>query len=331
MKEIAPNVFVETRYPGTNVGLIIASEGSVCIDAPTRPGDARDWIGQVFERIGGSLAYLILTDYQGERVMTAQAFQSPVVVQEATQAKLASYEARFPAPLLEAIGGRYDVTRREINGFAVAEPQISIGDEASLHLGDRQITLLHVPSATPGSLWVYLRDDKVLFTGDTLVLDEHPPLAEANTEAWLEALARASKATSSQSASSSPVGGRCATNQPSNLWRPISAVLARRSAACITPAGRGRTRQPWFKTSWRPSPRAMCRESGCKSGSRRDSTTFMTRSRRPLRREKRKSASLRANHRALPGYIHPANCRCLPLHRWDNPGIKSRLDLAPRP
>ncbi len=188
MQEIAPNVFVETNYPGVNVGAIATDEGLICIDAPTIPADAYDWLARLRDRTGQSVRYLILTDHHSDRAFAAYHFRTRVVVQERTQMTLAGYEARFPTAVLDSLSSRFGLTRKELNGTAVSHPQVSFTDQAQLRLGGRRVTLIHKPSATAGSLWVYLATEKVLFAGDSLVVDAHPVLADANTQEWLAAL-----------------------------------------------------------------------------------------------------------------------------------------------
>jgi cyclase len=190
MEQISARVYIETSYPGVNVGAIATEEGVVCIDAPARPQDAQEWIERIHREIGGPIEYLILTDYQGDRTLCGSMFHSRGVAQEGTRDMLQTYSGRFPSHVLESFTLRYGLSRKDINGTAVIHPQISFCDQSTLRLGDQQIDLVHAPSATRGTLWVYVNEDRVLFVGDTLVIDQHPPLAEAETANWLLALGR---------------------------------------------------------------------------------------------------------------------------------------------
>jgi glyoxylase-like metal-dependent hydrolase (beta-lactamase superfamily II) len=190
MERIAPTVYIETGYPGVNVGAIATDQGVVCIDAPTRPGDAQDWLETIHHTIGGPIQYLILTDYQGDRTLCGSMFHSRGIAQEETRDVLQNHPTRFPAALLESFALRYGLSRKDINGTSVIHPQISFCEQSTLQIGSQRIDLVHAPSATPGTLWAYVNQDRVLFVGDTLVIDQHPPLAEAETLSWLSALGR---------------------------------------------------------------------------------------------------------------------------------------------
>jgi cyclase len=189
MQRIAPTVYIETIYPGVNVGAIATDKGVVCIDTPSRPRDAQDWLDRIRRTIGEPIQYLILTDHQADRVFCASMFHSRGVAQIETQRALQTQTTRFSTPVLETMVARHGLSRKELNGMPVIRPQISFLEQATLQLGSHRIDLLHVPSATPGTTWVYVHPGRVLFVGDTLVIDQHPPLAEAETSNWLSALA----------------------------------------------------------------------------------------------------------------------------------------------
>ncbi len=188
MEEIAADIFVETVYTGVNVGVIATEEGLVCIDSPPCPADAHDWLSRLRSTFEVPIRYLILTDYHPDRVLMSGAFRTRVVAHEKTQAKLSGYGPRLPAPTMDSVATRYDLLRKELNGITIPEPQVSFSKQATLFLGDREISLLHMPSATAGSLWVLVKDENVVFTGDTVVVNQHPPLVEADSKGWLDAL-----------------------------------------------------------------------------------------------------------------------------------------------
>ena len=188
MHTVASNVFVETNYPGVNVGVIVTERGAICIDSPPCPTDAQEWISRVRSTFDVPIRYLILTDSHPDRTVMSGAFQTRIIAHKHAQEKIAGYGNRLPGPLLESITTRYDLLRKELNGNSISRPQISFCEQATIHLGELEVSVLHMPSATRGSLWVYLRDDQIVFTGDTVVIDQHPPLAEADSKSWLDIL-----------------------------------------------------------------------------------------------------------------------------------------------
>lgn len=188
MEEIAADIFVETAYTGANVSVIATREGLVCIDSPPCPADASDWISRLRSTFEVPIRYLILTDYNPDRVVTSDEFRARIVAHEKTHARLSSYGPRLPIPTADGVAIRYDLLRKELNGITITEPQVSFCDQATLYVGERQISLVHVPSATPASVWVTVKDESLVFTGDAVVVNQHPSLAEADSKSWLDAL-----------------------------------------------------------------------------------------------------------------------------------------------
>jgi glyoxylase-like metal-dependent hydrolase (beta-lactamase superfamily II) len=56
----------------------------------------------------------------------------------------------------------------EIEGPSAGPADVFLEDGASIDLGDRELRIVHLPGHTPGSIGVYLADEKALFTGDSL-------------------------------------------------------------------------------------------------------------------------------------------------------------------
>jgi len=47
MGEIAPDIYLETQYPGGNVSLVDTGRGVICIDLPMMPDDVRQWLDMI--------------------------------------------------------------------------------------------------------------------------------------------------------------------------------------------------------------------------------------------------------------------------------------------
>ena len=47
-------------------------------------------------------------------------------------------------------------------------PDVDLGEGDIIRVGNVDIVVIHTPGHTPGSICLYLKEDKILFTGDTL-------------------------------------------------------------------------------------------------------------------------------------------------------------------
>jgi glyoxylase-like metal-dependent hydrolase (beta-lactamase superfamily II) len=70
----------------------------------------------------------------------------------------------------------------DIANLEVILPHITLDERVKLYVGDVVVTLL---AATKGMLWVWLGEQRVLFTGDIVAMGTHPPLSVTDTKEWL--------------------------------------------------------------------------------------------------------------------------------------------------
>jgi cyclase len=190
MKKIASNIYVSTEYPGVNVGFIaVPAGGAVAVDAPTLPQDARAWREQVVETSGGPILYVVLTDGHPDRLLSAASLNAPVVAARAVYDRVSAYTDGFWRGVVESWTRRYPQAADEFAGTSVAMPEIMFTERLTLHKGGMDVTVERVAGGAPGSAWVYLPEQDVLFAGDTLVVDTHPFLEAApDTKTWLSTL-----------------------------------------------------------------------------------------------------------------------------------------------
>lgn len=190
MKKIAPNVYAETGYPGVNVGFVVTPPGAIAIDAPTLPHDARAWRQKVIETANGPILYVILTDAHLDRMLSVGLFEAPIVATRATYEQAVAYADSDRRGAAENWARMYSPEgTASLPETPVVLPEILFTDSLTLHKGGVDITVQRIAGSAPGSAWVYLPEQDVLFTGDTLVAKTHPFLADApDTRAWLETL-----------------------------------------------------------------------------------------------------------------------------------------------
>lgn len=188
MQEIAENVFIETAYDGVNVGAIRTRRGIIAIDVPSYPRQARDWAMRLHALSPRSVQYIILTDYHGDRILNARWLNAPIIAHEATAERLRSYDKRYPQTLIESLASRNPELGRELSQSPVEHASISFTKLMQLWKGGLELQLFATSGPTTGSVGVYLPDSGVMFTGDCVVTDAPPLLAEADTAVWLQSI-----------------------------------------------------------------------------------------------------------------------------------------------
>lgn len=188
MVEVADRVFVETGYDGVNVGAILLQDGIVCVDAPSFARDARHWSTQL-DRLDSTLnRFLVLTDSHGDRLLNTRWLNASIISHQFTADRLIEYEKRYPQSMIDSLSHRNPLEGKQLATSPVDRPAVSFSAEIVINSADRKVTLSHAAGPSPGSIWICLHDAGVIFTGDCVVVDTHPPLENMCSEEWLNNL-----------------------------------------------------------------------------------------------------------------------------------------------
>jgi cyclase len=192
MDKLTPQVIVEAHYRGCTVGAILTPQGVVCVDTPLLPAEARHWRARLTELTPLPVIYTIYTDGHRDRVLGQQWLGGMVVAHEATWEKLRSYGDAMRQQVIEFLQhhGAPEAAEELQRHLQLGLPQLTVSDGGSLtlHLDKPRIVVRPVGGATPGSLWVELPDQGVVFTGDVVTQSTHPFMSEATTSIWLQRL-----------------------------------------------------------------------------------------------------------------------------------------------
>jgi glyoxylase-like metal-dependent hydrolase (beta-lactamase superfamily II) len=228
MERIGANIYVETVYPGVNVGCIVTDAGGVCVDTPLLPGEAQRWRARIRSWGVEQVSFVVYTSGQSERTLGTQWLifkdqlesKQPLRPEPPLMRQVARFErGLFPRRTPSPVEGP---TIRRQSGAVVAhrsaweqvQEYTSDGFRQSMidMLGDRDpdmVDLKVVPphitfeeqirlfagdveitllGAARGTVWVWLPEQRVLFAGDTVVVGTHPPLSLVGLHCWLDAL-----------------------------------------------------------------------------------------------------------------------------------------------
>ncbi len=238
MQEIASGVFVETSFRRLNVGAILTDAGFVLVDTPPFPADAMRWRKALAEISDKPILAIVNTDCHRERIVGNGWFNSRVIIaHHETIAQLAN----LPGSFLEQTASALTNDPAERASFANARlqlPTIGFSHKMQLRYGGRVIPLLSMPGPTPGSIWVHLPEERIVFTGDSVITGEHLHITGSCTKDWLESLTVLRR---SRFAADQVIGGRGPLTDKS-ATEPISAYLrlARRRIYSLFYSGRPR-------------------------------------------------------------------------------------------
>jgi glyoxylase-like metal-dependent hydrolase (beta-lactamase superfamily II) len=186
MQEITKNIHIEDQYSGVTLGVIVTPRGLIQIDSPPSPEDARSWRATLMNLGGGMERVLINLDAHPDRTLGARAMDCTVIAHEKT-----AYTFRNRPGTFKAQGEETGADWESIAGLGSVRwvpPEISFGDQMTLHWSETPVILEHRPGPASGSIWVNIPEEKVLFVGDTVLKNQPPFLAGSNLKSWLSSL-----------------------------------------------------------------------------------------------------------------------------------------------
>jgi glyoxylase-like metal-dependent hydrolase (beta-lactamase superfamily II) len=188
LKQITPNVYVETEFVGSNVSFVTTGEGVVMVDSPMLPTDALEWRGEIIKR--GKVRYLINTEHHPDHIAGNYFFSGIVVSSEETKREISLLpieELRKRVSLDPEGHGSYLFDHCH---YRIRVPEITYSDKLYLYLGNHTLELFHLPGHTLGQSVVYIPKEKVLMAGDNLTNNAQVFFHDAEPFLWLDSLRR---------------------------------------------------------------------------------------------------------------------------------------------
>ncbi|MCJ7716443.1 MAG: MBL fold metallo-hydrolase [Anaerolineales bacterium] len=187
MHEIKPGIFYEDTYPGPTIGAILLPRGMIFIDAPLRPEDGHRWKTTLLNRSQGTIHKIVVClDDHPDRTIGAKNLDCPVLTHKDSATSLSEPTTTYRGHVPEsgALWERYP----ETSGMQWMIPDITFSEKMQFHWSDDAIILEHHPGPRPGSSWVIIPSEKVVFVGDAVVLKSPPFLDKAHLPTWIETL-----------------------------------------------------------------------------------------------------------------------------------------------
>ena len=240
MKEIASGIYVSLEYDGPNVGFVSVPGGAIAVDVPMLPPDAMRWREEIVGLTGGDILYTVLTDTHPSRLLCAGILGAPVVAGREAYDQASAYTDGFWRGVVDGCVRRYPHAAEDLADVEVRLPEILFTGTLSLHAGDQTVDVQCVNGAAPGSAWVYLPEQDILFAGDTVVAGTHPYMAATpSSEAWMRTLRLLRRTRHENTIVVPGRGALCDQSKTRALSHYIA--LARRRVRSLHTAGKART------------------------------------------------------------------------------------------
>jgi cyclase len=155
-------VFTSELYVKVTAGVIFTSQGAVVIDTLLFPQETGEILDLVQRKSRSGVLCVINTQSHSDHVYGNYLFDgAEVIAHELCRQALQRRGEEELNEIKEQIP--------ELAGVQVRLPSLTFTNELTLRLDNKTLRLMHAPGTTPDSVVVYVREDKVLFAGDTVM------------------------------------------------------------------------------------------------------------------------------------------------------------------
>jgi cyclase len=164
LKQLTKNIFYQDEWRGANTSIIKTSLGLVLIEVPPDIKNGLEWVKVVKSK--GELRYVINTEAHHDHWTTNCLFGNQIITHEKTRELMAIQDHKFIRARTSLI---YSEPFPFPDDFEIRLPNITFSKDMTLRMGDLTLQLIHTPGHSEGQIAVYIPEEKVLFTGDTVV------------------------------------------------------------------------------------------------------------------------------------------------------------------
>lgn len=195
MQNVTPNVFTTTRIRGCNPSYVVTSGGVVVVDTPQLPSKAVAMRRHAESH--GTIRYVINTEHHVDHIFGNYYFKGAGAVAH-HQGVYDNFMVASPdldpfAYAAEAIptddpGGAALFPDRDTYYADPNKGQVVFTGDLELRVGQHTFQLIHTPGHTPGQVAVYVPEERVVFTGDTVFSECQTWLMTSDVDQWVAAL-----------------------------------------------------------------------------------------------------------------------------------------------
>ena len=183
MERVTENVFIENRVRGCNPGFVVTSEGVVAIDTPVDTEYGKRWVEELTKH--GKVLYVVNTEHHMDHFLSNPLFGADIISHRAAREVMVTLDVNFIRERTKAL---YIEPYILPDGYQFKLPAITYSKRMTIRLGKHTFELIHTPGHTLGQTAVYIPEEKVVFTGDTVVGQTRTAVHDASLSQWLESL-----------------------------------------------------------------------------------------------------------------------------------------------
>lgn len=186
MQAITDGIYYQNAYAGVTIGAVILPSGTLLIDSPLIPEEARSWKSIILTQSRGTHRLLVNLDEHYDRTLGNRYLDFSVLAHKNTADAFENRSNVFKGQNYES-GAEWE-KYPEIIGSRWIQPNLTFEDHLHIHWGSQEIHLDHHKGPSQGAIWAEIPSEKIVFIGDTVIENQPPFLASANLADWIESL-----------------------------------------------------------------------------------------------------------------------------------------------
>jgi cyclase len=197
LQQVNPRIWTETTVRGCNPSYVVTDDGVVVIDTPQLPTRAVAMRHEAESH--GPIRYIINTEHHVDHIFGNYYFKGAgqvvhhqgvydrfmVVFPDLDPFEYAAEAIPTDDPDGAALFPDRDEYYRDPN-----KGKIVFDGDLTLRVGGHTFELLHTPGHTPGQVAVYVPEERVVFTGDTVFCECQTWLMTSDVDQWIASLER---------------------------------------------------------------------------------------------------------------------------------------------
>ncbi len=186
MVEIAKDVFLETDFSGVAVAAIKLKHGLILVDSPFRVEDQRAWRSSLNGLDGSLDRLLVILDAHVDRTLGIRAMESVVAGHANAVEIMRGRSSSFRGQGI-ATGAEYETFELPSN-IRWMTPDMTYTESFFVHWDEGPVVLSHHPGVHTAATWLQYDVEKILFVGDSVMLNQPPFLEWSDLAVWIEDL-----------------------------------------------------------------------------------------------------------------------------------------------
>jgi cyclase len=195
VEQVSENVFTSTKLRGCNPSFVVTSDGVVVVDTPQLPSKAVMMRREAESR--GAIRYVINTEHHVDHIFGNYYFKGAGAVVHhrgvydnfmVATADLDPFDYAAEAIPTDDPQGAFLFPDRDKYYEDPNKGELVFDSDLDLRVGGHTFHLIHTPGHTPGQVAVYVPEERVVFTGDTVFAECQTWLMTSDIDQWVASL-----------------------------------------------------------------------------------------------------------------------------------------------